>query len=182
MKPMGSTRHRKRPISKWPPWPVTIAGIAIIALFMAVIVQSFARNDALRRDEQQAMADWDPSWPPLPNAVSGLARPLGVVEAAYVFAGRHGDDVLQYIPCYCGCEREGHVSNRDCYLRGRTAAGVPQWDQHATMCGICIDVARDAKRMYEQGMKVAAIRTAIEQQYAPKFGTGTPTPVPSADR
>lgn len=182
MKSTLNKRSRKRSMSKWPPWPVTMIGAAMVVIFAVVIVRSFARNDALRRDEQQAMADWDPSWPALPNAVSGLARPLGVVEAAYVFAGRHSDDVLQYIPCYCGCQREGHVSNRDCYLHGRTAAGVPQWDGHATMCGICLDVARDAKRMYEQGMKVAAIRTAIEQEYAPKYGTGTPTPRPPVDR
>ena len=182
MKPISTTRKRKRSISKWPPWPGMITGAAMIVIVAVMIVQSFARNDALRREEQQAMAEWDSSWPPLPNAVSGLARPLAVVEAAYVFAGRHGDDVLQYIPCYCGCEREGHVSNRDCYIRGRTGAGVPQWDPHATMCGICLDVARDAKRMYEQGMKVAAIRTAIEQQYAPKYGAGTPTSRPPVDR
>jgi len=161
---------------------VIVTGVALLALIAGLIIQTSVRDDAMRAEEQRAMADWDPSWPPLPTAPAGLVRPLGVVEAAYVFAGRHGDDVLQYMPCYCGCEREGHVSNRDCYLRGRTAAGVPQWDSHATMCGVCLDVARDAKRMYEQGTKIAAIRTAIEQQYAPKFGKGTPTPRPPVER
>src|SRR5712691_5442540 len=26
-------------------------------------------------------------------------------------------DVLQYIPCFCGCVNAGHASNFDCYVR-----------------------------------------------------------------
>lgn len=69
---------------------------------------------------------WDASWPSLP-ASGQPARPLEVVRQAYAYAARRGD-VLQYMPCYCGCERQGHRSNYACFMRGRTAAGVPQWD------------------------------------------------------
>lgn len=70
---------------------------------------------------------WDASWPSLP--VSGQpARPIEVVRQAYAYAARRAD-VLQYMPCYCGCERQGHRSNYACFMRGRTTAGVPQWDE-----------------------------------------------------
>lgn len=69
---------------------------------------------------------WDPSWPSLP-ASGEPARPIEVVRAMYAYAARR-PDVLQYMPCYCGCERQGHRSNRDCFVKRQTAAGVPQWD------------------------------------------------------
>lgn len=69
---------------------------------------------------------WDRSWPPLP-ASGEPGRPIEVVRAMYAYAARR-PDVLQYMPCYCGCERQGHRSNRDCFVRSKTAAGVPQWD------------------------------------------------------
>ena len=42
--------------------------------------------------------------------------PPEIVEA-YAFAARH-PEVLEYMPCYCGCERESppHRSNYDCFV------------------------------------------------------------------
>jgi hypothetical protein len=39
------------------------------------------------------------------------------VKEAYVFAAKH-PEVLQYMPCYCGCENEHppHQSNMDCFV------------------------------------------------------------------
>ncbi len=39
------------------------------------------------------------------------------VQEAYVFAAKH-PEVLQYMPCYCGCEQESppHQSNLDCFV------------------------------------------------------------------
>ena len=69
---------------------------------------------------------WDRSWPRLP-ASGEPGRPIEVVRAMYAYAARR-PDVLKYMPCYCGCERQGHSSNRDCFVKSKTAAGVPQWD------------------------------------------------------
>lgn len=71
-------------------------------------------------------AAWDPSWPELPQS-GNPARPMEVVRAAYAYAARR-EDVLKYMPCYCGCERQGHRSNHDCFIRGKSAAGAPAWD------------------------------------------------------
>src|SRR5262249_40269216 len=69
---------------------------------------------------------WDPAWPPLPG-VGKPAQPIEKVRAMYAFAARH-PEVLQYAPCYCGCERLGHNSVRDCFIKGRDANGKPEWD------------------------------------------------------
>jgi hypothetical protein len=69
---------------------------------------------------------WDPQWPPLPNA-GKPAKPIEQVRAMYAFAARH-PEVMQYAPCYCGCEAQGHESARDCFVKGRDANGRPQWD------------------------------------------------------
>ncbi len=58
------------------------------------------------------------------------ARPAEVVRAVYKFAAEH-PEVLAYVPCYCGCEREGHRGNDDCFVKARSAAGdVTEWDPH----------------------------------------------------
>lgn len=77
---------------------------------------------------EQAIKDtaWDPAWPPLPSPGTP-AKPLEQVRAMYAFAARR-PEVLQYAPCYCGCESGGHESVRDCFVKGRTADGKPQWD------------------------------------------------------
>jgi hypothetical protein len=68
--------------------------------------------------------------PPLPFDSGPPARPAEVVRAVYKFAAEH-PEVLGYVPCYCGCEREGHRGNDDCFVTARNAAGdVTQWDPH----------------------------------------------------
>jgi hypothetical protein len=37
------------------------------------------------------------------------------VRELYEFAARR-PDVLRYMPCFCGCWREGHRSNYDCFV------------------------------------------------------------------
>jgi hypothetical protein len=77
---------------------------------------------------EQALKDiaWDLQWPPLPNA-GKPAKPIEQVRAMYAFAARH-PEVMQYTPCYCGCEAQGHESARDCFVKGRNANGKPQWE------------------------------------------------------
>jgi hypothetical protein len=55
--------------------------------------------------------------------------PPEIVET-YVFAARH-PEVLQYMPCYCGCERDSppHRSNYDCFVNAIDRTGsVPRVD------------------------------------------------------
>jgi hypothetical protein len=48
----------------------------------------------------------------------------------YRFAVEHGDE-LKYIPCFCGCVRFGHRSNRDCYIKSANADGAITFTSHA---------------------------------------------------
>lgn len=145
---MGKSLHPKsvpgrRPASKRVWWafvkaPVFWIALAMVLLFAVFIRHQFALNDELIRDEavtadferQSPDTAWDSSWPSLPNAGRPAVGTIEEVRALYAFAARRSD-ILQYIPCYCGCEREGHRSNEDCYVRGRIATGTPQWDGHA---------------------------------------------------
>jgi hypothetical protein len=68
--------------------------------------------------------------PPLPFEYGPPARPPEVVKAVYEFAAEH-PEVLSYVPCYCGCEREGHRGNDNCFVAERNAKGdVTRWDPH----------------------------------------------------
>lgn len=115
--------------------------------------------------------------PPIPYEGYPSPRPMPVTQAAYEFAARH-PEVLQYVPCFCGCERGGHGGNHDCFVRSRDANGKVTWDSHGYGCAICIDVAYSAMQMFNSGASAAQIRTAIDQKYASRFPTATPTPKP----
>lgn len=41
--------------------------------------------------------------------------PKDSVKEAYRFAVDH-PEVLDYMPCYCGCDEDGHTSNTDCFV------------------------------------------------------------------
>jgi hypothetical protein len=115
--------------------------------------------------------------PPIPFE-SVLARPVPVVQAAYEFAARH-PEVLQYVPCYCGCESRGHGGNHDCFVKRRAVDGrVIEWDPHGSGCTVCVDVARDAMLMFNSGASVTAIRAAIDKKWGTRFPSQTPTPIP----
>ena len=84
-------------------------------------------------DEPPAMAKFGPHKqdrvPPLPYDPTP-ARPPDVVHAAYTFAAEH-PEILGYVPCYCGCERQGHRGNDDCFVTARNDKGdVTQWEPH----------------------------------------------------
>jgi hypothetical protein len=115
--------------------------------------------------------------PPLPAVQFASARPMPITRAAYEFAARH-PEVLKHIPCFCGCERNGHGNNEDCFIARRNADNRPEWSPHGIGCGICIDVALAAKQMHDAGTPLADIRRAIDQKYKSEYPTSTPTPHP----
>jgi hypothetical protein len=115
--------------------------------------------------------------PLLPASVANGARPLPVVKAAFEFAARH-PEVMNFVPCFCGCERLGHSGNHDCFVAGRDDAGnVTEWESHGVGCQVCIDVAVQARELFESGADVATIRATIDERYA-NAALRTPTPTP----
>jgi hypothetical protein len=116
--------------------------------------------------------------PPLPLTLASAARPVPVVKQAYEFAARH-PEVLNYIPCFCGCERGGHKGNHDCFVKARDVNGqVREWEEHGMGCEICVDVAQMAMQMHNSGASVASIRDAVEKRFAGPDMGHTPTPMP----
>ena len=76
---------------------------------------------------QTAAALSDVVWP------SYVARGPQGVKDAYQFAVLR-PDVLDYMPCYCGCgEHNGHRSNRECFIANMNQGGrTIAFDQHGS--------------------------------------------------
>ena len=122
--------------------------------------------------------DPDAPMPPLPFIPNMVPRPADVIAEVYEYAGRN-PDILEFVPCFCGCETAGHRANSHCFVQSRNADGsVAAWEPHGMGCAVCIDVARDSMQMHASGATVRDIRAAIEAKYAPRFPRITPTPAP----
>ena len=116
-----------------------------------------------------------PALPAIPHMVP---RSPEVVTAAYEFAARN-PDILEYIPCFCGCDSAGHTGNADCFVQSRNEDGsVQSWEPHGMACLVCIDVARDAMQLNAAGGSVRDIRSAVDGKYLPRATRQTPTPAP----
>ena len=145
---------------------LVIVVVLVVLLSVAVRVRRRTANPpqpAAAALPSTADTLWDDSWPRLD--VRGFpARTLDEIRAAYAFAARR-PDVLQSLPCFCGCKRQGHASNEACYVRRRSAAGAPIWTDHGITCGICIDITHDAIVMTVDKRPIDEIRRSIEAKY-----------------
>ena len=118
----------------------------------------------------------DAPTPPYPFIPNMAPRPADVITEVYDFAGRR-PDILEFVPCFCGCESAGHLANAHCFVQSRNEDGsVAAWEQHGLGCAVCIDVAQDSMRLAASGASVSDVREAIEAKYAARFPRMTPTP------
>jgi hypothetical protein len=99
------------------------------------------------------------------------------VEEAYRFALER-PDVIDWMPCYCGCAGIEHRSNLDCFFRRARIAGAAVFEEHASYCDICIETALLAKRGIAGGRSLAEIRGEVDARYGGRGVPGTPTDVP----
>lgn len=100
------------------------------------------------------------------------------VQVAYQYAVDHSE-MLEHQPCYCGCGAMGHLNNLDCFVQSVSETGEIIYDSHASGCGICVDIALDAKRLAEEGRTPLQVRLYIDATYS-QFGPSTDTPMPEA--
>ena len=132
---MGSSRTDRKPARQ--PW---IAGAAAVlatgGLVTLVLWRSTSREHrAVRPAAAPSAAATAPDWflsadlPALPNPRAPLPRAPFAVRAAYEFAARH-PEVLENVPCFCGCDKLGHRSNHDCFVAARDGAGRVTWGAH----------------------------------------------------
>ncbi|MCM3750244.1 PCYCGC domain-containing protein [Paenibacillus pasadenensis] len=75
-------------------------------------------------------------------------------------------DLLSKMPCYCGCmENVGHKSNLNCFINEVREDGSIVWDDHATRCGVCLQIAAESISMKVEGKTDEDIRKTIEEMY-----------------
>lgn len=86
------------------------------------------------------------------------------VQEAYQFAVAN-PDVLTQLPCYCGCGAVGHTSNYSCFVESAKGDDIV-FSTHGLGCSICVDIARDAMRMLQDGKSMPDIRAAIDADYS----------------
>jgi hypothetical protein len=105
---------------------------------------------------------------PLDELPAEMRAAPAPVREAYQFAAAN-PEILQSIPCYCGCGAMGHTSNYACYVSDVGPGGDIIYDSHALGCSICVDITQDTMRLLRQGLGVEEIRAAIDDTYSP-FG------------
>lgn len=180
------TRDLRRPSRS--PWPTRLAVvvIGIIVLFILVIaVRNLRRHDALvqwrtnleRAAGSPAWPAWSPSWPDLPPAPRRRHKLPVDLRGPYAYAATH-PEVLERIPCYCGCVDEGHRSIRSCFVSSFRSDGAPVWTNHSFNCEMCVHIAREVMLMSSRGMSLSDIRGEIDKQYGHGSHRPTNTPLP----
>lgn len=101
-----------------------------------------------------------------------------IKQAYQVAAG--AIDVLEWIPCYCGCgESAGHKNNKNCFIKEVKQDGSVVWDDHGTRCGVCMEIAVISAKGKQDGKTNKEIREFIDQKYKRGYAKPTDTPMPA---
>ncbi|WP_044748216.1 PCYCGC motif-containing (lipo)protein [Bacillus alveayuensis] len=109
----------------------------------------------------------------LPSFLSKHEEEMAIL---YQQVAKH-KELLENIPCYCGCgDSAGHMSNYDCFVYENKADGSVTWDDHATKCGVCLEIAAESIYEYNNGKSVKEIRQIIDEKYKDGYAEPTPTP------
>ncbi len=95
----------------------------------------------------------------------------------YTYATQH-PDILEQIPCYCGCGGHGSAASdgkphrflRDCYINDNW-----QYDDHASNCDTCLAIASKVQDYLAAGKTLKEARALIDQEYQGKYPDSMPT-------
>ena len=124
--------------------------MAVVAVFVGAALYLFTATDGI------------------PSYVTGDVR------AVYEWAkSPEGSVLLEQVPCYCGCNTEGHMHARHCFWKDDGT-----FDSHGTSCAVCFGIAKKARQMHEQGKSACEIRYEIDKFYASLAHLSTDTPMP----
>jgi len=150
--------------------------VALLVTASATTACTGDRASGPTNTPQATMAEMDgpqaAAWEGRPAYTHTTAR----TEEAYRYAMQH-PLILQWMPCYCGCEAMDHRSNLDCFLRPRMGGTAIQFEEHASYCVICVDTALMAKRMVADGIPLGQIRIAVDAEFGGRApGTNTELP------
>jgi hypothetical protein len=127
---------------------------------------------AAAAEADMPMAGAETAWAARPEYVRANAR----TEEAYQYAMQH-PQIVQWMPCYCGCEAMGHGSNLDCYYKHGQPGDRAVFEEHASFCDICVDITLMTKQLSAEGTSLREIRQVIDQTFGGS-APGTPTEQP----
>jgi len=145
-------------------FPMPIKLLSLISVL--VILAGVSTGCSGKADQNSPRSDLKMA--PMTEMPSTVQSAPASVQQAYQFAAAN-PDVMQHIPCYCGCGSMGHPSNYACYVAGQNADGTLKYDTHALGCSICVDITQDVMRLLRRGETVQDIRSYIDQTYS-KYG------------
>jgi Protein of unknown function with PCYCGC motif len=102
------------------------------------------------------------------------------IAAIYRAAPKH-KELLESMPCYCGCgDSAGHKNNYDCFVAENKEDGKIVWDDHGTKCGTCLEIAAVSMSESSEGKSMLEIRKMIDEKYKEGYANPTPTPMPAS--
>ncbi len=100
---------------------------------------------------------------------------MGETRQVYEWAKTEdGRQVLEQIPCYCGCSHEGHMHARHCFWKDNG-----EFDGHGVGCGTCLHIGKKAMQMHAEGKNICEIRSEIDSTFKDYEDLSTPTPMPA---
>jgi hypothetical protein len=155
------------------PVPAAATAASRPAASAAPAAGSISGSHVMPNGARMTDAEMSAAWAARPAYVRQNQR----TEAAYAFALQTGN-VIEWMPCYCGCDAMDHRSNLDCYLKSTPGSRVT-WEEHASYCQICVDITLTAKKLLGEGKSLLAIRTAVDRTYG-SAGPGTDTALPAS--
>lgn len=133
----------------------------LFSLIVVILVASLSGCSTAQQSAHLNMAPMDK----IPADVQ--VAPVSV-QQAYQFAVAN-PEVLQKIPCFCGCGKMGHTSNYSCYVQSVDEKSNIVFDNHAMGCSLCVDITLDTMRLMQQGKSQQEIRTYVDATYT-KYG------------
>lgn len=95
-------------------------------MLTAALILFGVKGLPLLQEPQPVHAYELPDHMPVPTWVTSAPRQ---VREAYAFAA-HNHELLQYIPCYCGCEQV-HTDNSTCYFMRDEQGQIKDYESHA---------------------------------------------------
>lgn len=102
------------------------------------------------------------------------------IAAIYAAAYKY-KELLESMPCYCGCGGSaGHKDNYDCFVAENKEGGEIVWDDHGTKCGTCLEIAAVSMSESANGKSDLEIRKMIDEKYKEGYAEPTPTPMPAS--
>lgn len=161
------------------PLAVMLIGFGCSTLSSSQPLPSTAHKQSLKANQtQDKYGEIEETTASLNQLPSFLDQAAPKIKLAYQAAAQN-EDLLRYIPCYCGCGiSEGHKNNLDCFIKGKTADGKIIWIDHSVRCDTCMNIALEAAEMKKQGKSPTQIRQAIDNKYKEGYAKPTPTPMP----